>query len=82
MNWKVVGAADMNADGQLDLVWSHRQSGAVRIWHLDGLVQIDIRGQPGHRRWQGNRCVTDMTSDGRPDLWVGATTEAARWPRA
>ena len=70
MNWKVVGAADMNADGQLDLVWSNRQTGVLRVWHLDGLFQIDsanVTYATGDSLWEVVG-VVDMNGDQRPDL--------------
>jgi YD repeat-containing protein len=70
LNWKVVGAADMNGDGLLDLVWSNRQTGALRLWHLDGLVQLDsvpLAAAATDLLWEVVG-VADMNGDGRPDL--------------
>ena len=70
VNWKVVGTADLNGDGQLDLVWSHAQTGALRVWHLDGLLQIDsapLSLGTGDPQWQVAG-IADMNGDGHPDL--------------
>jgi hypothetical protein len=70
VNWKVVGTADLNGDGQLDLVWSHAQTGALRVWHFNGLVQIDsvpVSLSTGDPQWQVAG-VADMNGDGHPDL--------------
>ena len=70
VNWKVVGAADLNGDGQLDLVWSHVQTGALRIWHMDGLLQIDsvpIALGTGDPQWEVAG-LADMNGDGHADL--------------
>ena len=34
--WKIVGAADVNADGHTDLTWYNASSGQVSSWLLDG----------------------------------------------
>lgn len=76
LTWKVVGAADMNGDGQLDLVWWNQASFALRIWHMDGNVQIDsvavsLSASAG---WQIVG-LADMNADGKPDLvWRDYTT--------
>jgi YD repeat-containing protein len=83
LNWKVVGAADMDGDGKLDLVWSHAQTGALRVWHFNGLVQVDsaaVSLSTGDPLWQV-ASVADMNSDGHPDLvWRrGGTGGIATW---
>lgn len=41
VNWEVVAAQDLNADGHTDLLWYNRLSGKVVYWWLDGsLVRI------------------------------------------
>jgi hypothetical protein len=39
--WRVVAAADMNADGACDLIWRHRTSGAIAVWRMDGTRRRD-----------------------------------------
>lgn len=41
LDWKIVAAGDMDRDGNTDLVWRHRTSGAMRVWHMTGTVQWD-----------------------------------------
>ena len=70
VNWKVFAAADLNGDGQLDLVWANRLSGALRVWHLDGLVQIDsvpLALSTTDTQWEIVG-VADMNGDQKPDL--------------
>jgi hypothetical protein len=35
--WRIVGAADLNKDGQTDLVWQHRLDGRLAAWLMNGL---------------------------------------------
>jgi hypothetical protein len=41
LNWKIVAAGDMNQDGSPDLLWRHRTTGDLRVWHMNGVVQWD-----------------------------------------
>jgi hypothetical protein len=34
--WRIVGAADANGDGNVDLLWHHASGGWLRYWYLDG----------------------------------------------
>ncbi len=34
--WQIVGAADVNKDGHVDLTWFNRTTGQVVTWLLDG----------------------------------------------
>jgi hypothetical protein len=36
--WRIAGVADINHDGKADLVWEHRVTGALAVWHLDRLT--------------------------------------------
>jgi len=70
LSWKIVGAADMNRDGQLDLVWSHRQTGALRIWHMSGLQEVNsvaLATGVADTAWEVAG-VADMNGDQYPDL--------------
>ena len=40
-DWRVVAAADMNRDGDTDLIWRNRRSGVLSVWYMDGTRQID-----------------------------------------
>jgi hypothetical protein len=39
-NWKVAASADMNADGQVDLVFRNRVTGANLVWTMDGATRL------------------------------------------
>jgi hypothetical protein len=36
LNWKMVGSADLNHDGQIDLLWRHATNGVNAVWFLSG----------------------------------------------
>ncbi|MBL8515566.1 MAG: VCBS repeat-containing protein, partial [Betaproteobacteria bacterium] len=36
LNWKIVGTADLNADGKADIVWRNEQSGHVFVMLMNG----------------------------------------------
>lgn len=70
LDWKVVGAADMNADGHTDLLWRHRVSGALRLWHMNGLEQWDAVDLPlvvADPLWEVAG-IADMNGDGWGDI--------------
>ena len=70
LDWRIVGAADMDRDGQLDLVWQHETTGDLRIWHMSGAQQIDSVPIPPGVGVSGWRVVgvADMNADGWSDL--------------
>jgi hypothetical protein len=35
-NWVVAGAADFNGNGQADILWQNKTSGAVVAWYMNG----------------------------------------------
>ena len=37
-NWRIVGVADFNADGESDLLWQHQTSGLIAVWYMNGLT--------------------------------------------
>ena len=39
-NWKVRGVGDINGDGNVDLIWQHRVSGALSTWLMNGLRMV------------------------------------------
>jgi hypothetical protein len=69
-NWKIVGMADFDGDGQADILWSHK-SGRNVVWHMNGasfryasylLTVTDTN-------WEAAG-VADFNDDGNPDiLW-------------
>lgn len=69
MNWKIVGAGDMDRDGQTDLLWRHRVSGAIRLWHMQGILQWDSVpfGTVSDSAWE-IAGLADLNTDGLLDL--------------
>ena len=35
-NWKIVGVADFNNDGQPDILWQHQATGSLSAWLMNG----------------------------------------------
>jgi hypothetical protein len=77
-NWKIVGAGDMDRDGQTDLVWRNPATGALRIWHMKwdvatqalskrDSVTIGVVGPTAASLWEVAG-VADMNGDTYPDL--------------
>lgn len=70
LDWKIVGAGDVNRDTQTDLLWRHQLSGAVRVWHLSGLEQwdsIDVLPAVSDVQWEING-LGDVNGDGWLDI--------------
>jgi hypothetical protein len=68
--WKIMGAADMNRDTQLDLIWQNETTGELRIWHMNGIVQMDsvtLDLDVAGTDWKIVG-VADMNGDGWNDL--------------
>jgi hypothetical protein len=70
LDWKIVGAGDMNRDSQTDLFWRHEGSGAMRVWHMSGVEQwdsVDLPQVVNDLDWEING-IADMNGDGWLDL--------------
>jgi len=71
-NWKIVGAGDLDGDGQFDLVWQNIADGRVSAWLMDGLTQragtLFSIPQVADTNWR-IRSVGDLNGDGRADLF-------------
>jgi len=69
--WRIVAAADMNADGSPDLVWQHSATGHLAVWLMNGLQYADgvwmSPDQVGDTNWK-IAGTGDFNLDGRPDL--------------
>ena len=83
LDWTIAGAADFNRDGHADLLWRHRVSGVMRVWHMNRLEQWDSVDLPlvvANRDWQIGG-VGDLDRDGWVDLvWRHYRTGAlATW---
>jgi hypothetical protein len=76
--WQIRGVADLNRDGQPDLLWHHQGTGDLYVWFLNGLkVSWGSYLDPprfADTRWQIRR-VMDLNDDGQPDvLWHHQTS--------
>ena len=68
-NWKLVAEADMNADGQTDLIFQNALSGQVAVWYMNGVTVIGsalVPASPG-ANWQVAG-AGDFNGDGQVDL--------------
>jgi hypothetical protein len=39
-NWKLVGSADFDADGKLDLLFRNDTTGANLVWRMNGTTRL------------------------------------------
>jgi FG-GAP-like repeat len=86
--WSIVAVADMNGDGNSDIVWHNAQTNETQIWLLNGnqiasrQTVIDESGNPilVGLPWS-IVAATDMSGDGKADIvWHNAqTNETQIW---
>ena len=43
MNWQARAVADINGDGNVDLLWQHVTEGYIAAWLLDGRTFLEAR---------------------------------------
>jgi hypothetical protein len=73
--YELVGAGDMNRDGNTDLLWQHSGTGQLVAWHYNGAgVRLShavlVASMSGYRV----HAVGDMNGDGNADLiWQGVS---------
>jgi hypothetical protein len=71
-SWELAGSADLDGDGDPDLVWQNNVDGRVAAWLMSGLQLV--RGellsilQVADRDWR-IQAVSDLNGDGRADLF-------------
>ena len=84
LNWKIVGAGDVNRDGNADLFWHHAVTGQLAVWFMRGRVALSGQALAPDRvadtAWQV-RGVGDLDGNGYPDLiWQNTSTfQASAW---
>jgi hypothetical protein len=70
-NWKIVGSADFNHDGELDLFWQHQVTRLMTIWFMNGTSFVGpgllSNNTVSDTNWE-IRAIGDFTGDGSPDL--------------
>ena len=78
--FRVVGAGDLNRDGEADIVWRHKTVGDVWVWLVNGPIRIP--------QWYlatvpdtGYRIVGsgDYDGDGKADILWHHATRGAVW---
>ena len=82
--WRVVGAADFNGDGHLDLVWQNDATRELTVWYMGGAQGATfLDWSPLNGGVAGWKVVgtADFNRDGKPDLiWQNDTTrETTVW---
>jgi alpha-tubulin suppressor-like RCC1 family protein len=75
-DWKIVGTADLNGDGNTDLIWQNNTTGDVIAWFMNGATYVSsyiiAKGVPTAWKIVG---VADLNNDLSADLiWQNNTT--------
>jgi FG-GAP-like repeat len=72
-DWKVVGVADLNADGQPDILFQNQLTGELSVWYLEeghrittSAIQYDGTSAPGVE-WKAVG-LADFNGDLRPEI--------------
>ena len=75
-DWKIVGSADLNRDGKMDLIWRHVRDGWIAAWLMDGTIMIESVLLSPDRVTDVNWKIVgsgDFNRDGHADLlWWNA----------
>lgn len=82
-NWNIVGVADQNGDGEVDLLWRNFSTGQNAWWYMQGatikesafITSLD----PVHNDWE-IKGLGDVNQDGQIDIfWSHRTTRQMVW---
>jgi trimeric autotransporter adhesin len=69
--WSIVGLADFNGDGNIDLLWRNAESGRTTIWYMTGPKwngdYADVRPTVVGSNWSIVG-IADFNGDSNPDL--------------
>jgi hypothetical protein len=81
-NWRIAGYADLNGDGERDIVWQHATEGWLAGWLLKGsqvLATSYLSTNKIDLSWK-IKGVGDLNGDGRADLvWQSDSGSLAVW---
>src|SRR5262249_28456126 len=81
-DWRIVGVADINGDGNADLVWYNATLGQAAVWFLNGFTMLGggLVGPATDRAWAPIG-VGDVNGDGKGNLvWRhNPTGQVATW---
>jgi C1A family cysteine protease len=76
LNWKIVGTADFNADGQTDILWQNYSTGQVAVWFMSGTTNTGyaLLSTVADLNWKIVG-TGDFNADGQTDiLWRHSST--------
>jgi hypothetical protein len=82
-NWVIVGSGDFNADGRVDLLWRHNQTGQLAAWLMNSYQQLaGVYLSPStisDRNWR-IAAVVDINGDWKADIvWQHTDGHLAAW---
>jgi glucose/arabinose dehydrogenase len=76
-DWEIFGTGDSDLDGNLDLYWQHRTTGALALWRLLNLPNLSgqiffasglpLSASPSDPGWRAVG-LADLDLDGSPDI--------------
>jgi len=80
LDWQMVGTADFNSNGKVDILWRHATNGKNMVWLMNGATRTSIVNLPTLATLQWQIVGTgDFNNDGQPDiLWRRSGTGANR----
>jgi glucose/arabinose dehydrogenase len=73
INWRIVGAADFDGDGDNDLLWQHSGTGLMAVWLMNGVTFVApgviSNNTVSDTNWK-IKAVVDVDGDGNVDfIW-------------